>query len=120
MLASPRRVHYGAHMSKQKSISLMLDGLSTDFVKAFSEPARVEILKHLITLGPSDVKTLAEKMPQHRSVISRHLSVLYEAGFLDYRKDGRRAVYSVDGTETLRMSEEMTNTIRKCLDLGCC
>ncbi len=98
----------------------MLDGLSTDFVKAFSEPARVEILKHLIVLGPSDVKTLAAKMPQDRSVISRHLSVLHKAGLLDHRKDGRHAVYSVNGEETLRMSEQLTDTIRKCLVLGCC
>jgi len=98
----------------------MLDGLSTDFVKAFSEPARVEILKHLIVLGPSDVKTLADKMPQDRSVISRHLSVLHKAGLLDHRKDGRHAVYSVNGKETLRMSEQLTDTIRKCLVLGCC
>jgi len=98
----------------------MLDGLNTDFVKAFSEPARVEILKHLIVLGPSDVKTLADKMPQDRSVISRHLAVLHKAGLLDHRKDGRHAVYRVNGEETLRMSEQLTDTIRKCLVLGCC
>jgi len=107
-------------MSKEDSVTRMLDGLSTEFVKAFSEPARVEILKHLIVFGPSDVKTLADKMPQDRSVISRHLSVLHRAGFLDYRKDGRHAVYSVNGKETLRMSEQLTETIRKCLVLGCC
>ncbi len=107
-------------MSSDTSISKLLDGLNNDFVKAFNEPARLEILKHLIILGPSDIKTLAQKMPQDRSVISRHLAVLHSFGFLKYEKIGRHAVYSIDGKHTLNMSEELTETIRKCLKLACC
>lgn len=113
-------MHYDAHMNKERAVTKVLEGLDTDFVRAFSEPARVDLLKHLIVLGPCDVKTLAEKMPQDRSVISRHLSVLHKAGFLDHRKDGRHAVYSVNGEQTLAMSERLVATIRKCLELGCC
>ncbi len=107
-------------MSTERAVAKILNGLDTDFVKAFSEPARVEILKHLIAYGPSDVKSLAERMPQDRSVISRHLSVMHKAGLLNHRKEGRHAVYTVDGKETLRMVESLTQTIRKCLALECC
>ncbi len=107
-------------MNKERAVTKALAGLDTDFVKAFSEPARVDILKHLIVLGPCDVKTLAGKMPQDRSVISRHLSVLHKAGFLNYRKDGRHAVYWLNGDETLKMSERLVATVRECLKLGCC
>lgn len=107
-------------MGKERAVTTVLDKLDTDFIKAFAEPARIEILKHLLVLGPSDVKTLAEKMPQDRSVISRHLLVLHKAGFLDHRKEGRHVLYSINGENTLEMAEQLVDTVRKCLQIGCC
>jgi predicted transcriptional regulator len=107
-------------MNKTTARSAALDNLNTDFVKAFCEPARIEILKLLIVMGPSDVKTLAEKMPQDRSVISRHLAVLHQAGFLDHEKQGRYSLYRVNGEGTLKMAEQFAKTIRTCVQSGCC
>ena len=113
-------MHYDARMNRNNAVNKVLRNLDTEFVKAFSEPARIDILKHLLILGPCDVKTLAEKMPQDRSVISRHLSVLHRSGFLDHRKEGRHSFYSVNGKNTLKMAEQFTDTIRDGLQLGCC
>ena len=119
-VAQRRYVHYHAYMGNETPIAKLLESLDTGFVKAFDEPARLEILKLLLMLGPSDVKTLSEKMPQDRSVISRHLSVLHTAGFLNHEKQGRHAIYSVDGDNTLRMIDELATVIRKGLEQGCC
>jgi len=119
-IAIAERVHYHAHMRKEQAVAKALSNLDSDFVRACNEPARIEILKHLIVNGPSDIKTLAARMPQDRSVISRHLSVLHLAGLLRREKSGRHSLYSVDGENTLRMAEQFADTIRECVELGCC
>jgi len=106
--------------TRTKAVDKALSDIDSDFVKALAEPARMEILKHLIILGASDVKTLAELMPQDRSVISRHLSLMEKAGILTASKQGRHVMYQVDGASTLQKSEALVDSIRKCLSLGCC
>ena len=58
--------------------------------QGITEPARIEILKLLVIHGGCDIGTLAEQMPQDRSVISRHLSFMDRAGLLKSSKEGRR------------------------------
>ena len=106
--------------NRKKAVDKALSDIDSDFVKALAEPARMEILKHLIVLGASDVKTLAELMPQDRSVISRHLSIMEKAGILSASKQGRHVMYQVDGASTLQKSEQLVHSIRHCLSLGCC
>jgi len=107
-------------MNKSEAIDKTLAEIDSDFVKALNEPARIEILKLLILNGASDVKTLAEKMPQDRSVISRHLAFMEKAGLLIAHKEGRYMIYSVDGESTLQKSEQIVQSIRKCMEFGCC
>ncbi len=117
-------MHKNAYMTEIKdrksAVDKALSDIDSDFVKALAEPARMEILKQLIVLGSSDVKTLAELMPQDRSVISRHLSLMEKAGILSALKQGRHVVYQVDGSSTLQKSEQLVASIRVCLSLGCC
>lgn len=107
-------------MNKSKAIDTALANIDSDFVKALAEPARIEIIKLLILHGASDVKSLAEHMPQDRSVISRHLTMMKQAGIVCAHKDGRHVVYNIDGAATLEKSEQLVETIRQCLTLGCC
>ncbi len=109
-----------ARMTDDDHIEKTLNQIDNDFVKALAEPARIEILKHLIVSGSSDVKDLSEKMPQDRSVISRHLALMEKAGILKMKKEGRHVIYSVDGEGALKKSEQIVETIRSCLKLGCC
>jgi len=107
-------------MTRDESVQQTLNQIDNDFVKALAEPARIEILKHLIVSGASDVKDLSEKMPQDRSVISRHLAMMEKAGILKVKKEGRHMIYSVDGEGALKKSEQIVETIRSCLSFSCC
>jgi len=107
-------------MTREESVQLTLNQIDNDFVKALTEPARIEILKYLIVSGDSDVKDLSEKMPQDRSVISRHLAMMEKAGILKAKKEGRHMIYSVDGEGALKKAEQIVETIRTCLSFDCC
>ena len=107
-------------MNKTKAVEKALANIDSDFVRALTEPARIEILKILTLSGPCDVKSLADKMPQDRSVISRHLAMMEKAGILKVKKEGRHVIYSIDGESALRKSEQLVKTMRQCLKLGCC
>ncbi len=63
-------------MDKAKAIEKALKNIENDFVRALAEPVRIDILKLIVLNGSSDVKSLAAEMPQDRSVISRHLSLM--------------------------------------------
>ena len=71
--------------------------LDTKFLKALTDPTRVQILKKLIMLGTSDVSTIAQGLSQDRSVISRHLNTLEQARITRSRKEGRRVLHAIDG-----------------------
>jgi DNA-binding transcriptional ArsR family regulator len=107
-------------MNKTKVIEKTLACIDSDFIKALAEPARIEILKFLILSESSDVKTLAEKLPQDRSVISRHLAMMEKAGLLKVKREGRHVIYSVDGDSTLQKSEQLVTALRQCVEIGCC
>ncbi|MCF6318938.1 MAG: metalloregulator ArsR/SmtB family transcription factor [Proteobacteria bacterium] len=111
--------HY-ARMNKNDAIEKSLNQIDNDFIKALAEPVRIEILRHLIANGSSDVKSLAMLMPQDRSVISRHLVLMHKAGLLKLVKDGRHVIYSVDAETALNKSEQIVASIRECIQYGCC
>jgi len=113
-------MHNNTRMTKNDYIDQSLRQIDNDFIKALAEPVRIEILKHLVVHGSSGVRDLADRMPQDRSVISRHLALMEKAGILSVKKEGRHVIYSVDGEQSLRKSEQIVNTIRECLEHGCC
>ncbi|MCB1139294.1 MAG: winged helix-turn-helix transcriptional regulator [Leptospiraceae bacterium] len=78
---------------------------------ALAEKARVDLLKELAILGRVDVKTLSERLPQHTTVISRHLKALHEAGLLRRTKKERWVYYEIDGQEWVRIFREMLEAI---------
>lgn len=71
--------------------------LDTHFLKALTDPTRVQIVKKLILLGACDVSTIAKGLSQDRSVISRHLNTLEQARIATSRKDGRHMLYDLNG-----------------------
>ena len=71
--------------------------LDTKFLKALTDPTRVQIVKKLILLGACDVSTIAKGLSQDRSVVSRHLSNLEQARITTSRKEGRQVFYDLDG-----------------------
>lgn len=91
----------------------------TPFVRAISERARLEILRVLIEAGPQDIERVAEQLPQDRSVISRHLKVLMDAGLVSGQRQGRRHVYRVEPMAFLATLEGLMGQVRALVP-ACC
>ena len=119
-------VHYCTFMqtiltpSQIKIAEELVEVLDSKFFKTLSEPVRVQILKYLMLNGRANIGSIANHMPQDRSVISRHLSFMHRAGLLNANKEGRHVIYAVDGEGLVDKVDDMAAAIRRCVDLGCC
>lgn len=91
----------------------------SDFLRALCEPVRVEILKRLIVHGRCDVATVAETMPQDRSVIARHLQLMQRAGLLQAEIEGRHTYYTLDGPTLLSRVKRMAALLEALVPLCC-
>lgn len=87
--------------------SACLAALDSGMLKALAEPARIEILKVVITQGRCDVGSIAAHLPQDRSVVARHLQVLERSGLLRSSTEGRYTFYELDGDGVLRQLQSM-------------
>jgi DNA-binding transcriptional ArsR family regulator len=83
-------------LSRQEAAKQCVAVFDTVFFKALCEPARVAVLQEVVLLGRADVATIAERRPQDRSVITRHLQQLAAAGIVVAEKEGRHVFYKVD------------------------
>jgi DNA-binding transcriptional ArsR family regulator len=97
----------------------LVKALDSKVIKALTEPARAQILKFLLLNGRADISTIAEALPQDRSVISRHLNMLAEAGIVIAEKDTRHRYYTIDAATFLNEFEAIVDNIRKCM-AECC
>jgi DNA-binding transcriptional ArsR family regulator len=97
----------------------LIENFDLKFFKTLSEPVRLEILKFLMQNGRSDIGTIAENLPQDRSVISRHLNLLHEAGILNCKKETRHMFYEINGQAFIEKLENYTEKVRKCI-AECC
>ena len=61
-------------------------------VKAMAHPLRIAVVDFLKN-GPQCVCDIAEYLGSERSNVSRHLSVLVNAGLLGYHKEGLKVIY---------------------------
>ena len=97
----------------------LVEAVDSKFFKTLSEPVRVQILKFLMLNGRADIQTIAENMPQDRSVVSRHLNLMQEAGVLTCQKENRHVFYDVNGQPFLEKLVDITEKIRTCMK-ECC
>ena len=104
---------------ENKILDELVEVLDSRFLKALSEPVRIEILKFIMVNGRTDIGTIAEKMPQDRSVISRHLNLMQEVGILICEKVGRHMFYEIDGKVFLDRLENITDLVRRCIPMCC-
>jgi DNA-binding transcriptional ArsR family regulator len=84
----------------------------TAFFKALCEPSRIAVLRELILLGRADIGTIAERLPQDRSVIARHLRQLAAAHVVTAARDGRRVFYQIDAAAVATRLEAILATTR--------
>ena len=74
--------------------SSLLHEKQAEIAGALAHPLRIAILNFLKD-GEQCVCDIAEHVGSERSNVSRHLSVMVNAGILTYRKDGLKVIYSL-------------------------
>ena len=105
--------------SSLEIIDELVNAFDSKFFKTLSEPVRVEILKFIMLNGRADIGTIAENMPQDRSVISRHLNLMQEVGILNGEKESRHIFYEINSHAFLNKLQNITDLLRKCM-AECC
>lgn len=105
--------------SREQSIELAISVLDDPIFKALQEPSRVAVLKRVMVLGKADVGEIAEGLPLERSVVSRHLKLLTDAGILCQERAGRHRLYRVQGSVLQSRFEAILVQIRNLNQLCC-
>ena len=111
----------GRSFMEDKKVDLQqMDNLFNHNVfKVLSQPIRIEILKVLAVNGPSDIQTISSNFCKHRSVISKHLKMMYEAGIIIKTKESRNTIYQVDGMGFLHQLEDVVGNLKTVLAYNC-
>jgi len=81
-------------------------------LKILAEANRINILRTLME-GPRQVGSIATLLGIEQSLLSHHLRVLRDAGFVDATRSGKCVIYTV--SKNIRSSQK-SDTI----ELGCC
>jgi len=106
-------------VTRERAASALRDIFGSALMRALTESARLELVRLLLEQGPLDVSALANQVPQERSVVSRHLKVLEEAGIVEVRKQGRFRVYALSGVTLVAQLEGLVQRIRALMP-ACC
>lgn len=64
--------------------------------KALGHPARIEIMRHLLSIDKCICGDLVNALPLAQSTVSQHLKTLKEAGLVQGEIEGPRTCYCVD------------------------
>jgi len=103
----------------ENAITHCLGLLDSAFLKAIAEPVRIEILKAVVQEGRCDVATVAQYVPQDRSVVARHLQLLERTNILTASNEGRHTYYQVDGEGILQSLQAITMLAEQLTPLCC-
>jgi DNA-binding transcriptional ArsR family regulator len=69
------------------------------YAKALGHPARVAILKFLVTKKNCVCGDIVDELPLSQSTVSQHLKELKEVGLIQGEIDGKRVCYCIDPKE---------------------
>lgn len=101
------------------TVSDLVSLLDSALFRVLSEPARISIMKELAVSGRQDISAIARRLPQDRSVISRHLSLMEESGLIIGEREGRHTYYRLNGAAILTRLESMAAEMRTYLERCC-
>jgi DNA-binding transcriptional ArsR family regulator len=79
--------------------------------KALGQPTRLEIL-NLLKDGERCVCEIFPEINQEQPNISKHLSILKQAGILDSRKEGLRIIYWIKNQEILNLLRTVSTLLK--------
>ena len=102
-------------LTPQRCCPNLAELLSPKLFKALGDPNRIAILARLTECcEPRTVSEIADCCPVNISVVSRHLTMLKEAGILDARKVGRQVFYSIRGQQVAALLRQIADCIEAC------
>lgn len=78
--------------------------------KALGHPARVQIIRYLLTRDTCMCGDIVEQLPLAQSTVSQHLKLLKEAGLIRGVIDGPRVCYCVE-PEALKRLKSLVNEL---------
>ncbi len=78
------------------------------FAKALGHPARVQILRFLLSQDSCMCGDIVEHLPLAQSTVSQHLKMLKAAGLIRGKIDGPRVCYCVE-TKVLERFKQLTS-----------
>jgi len=78
--------------------------------RALSDPIRLKIIEFLKD-GERCVCEIQPVFKKSQSTISKHLDILYQAGILDRRFEGKSTFYRIRDPKIFRLVEEVDNFI---------
>ena len=81
-----------------------------NLLKALANSARLEIIEFLRD-GERCVCEIIPMLEKAQPTASKHLDILYEAGILDRRIDGKRTLYRIKNPEIFRLLEVLNKLI---------
>ncbi|TWT93542.1 ArsR/SmtB family transcription factor [Neorhodopirellula pilleata] len=85
------------------------------YLKAVGDPIRLKVIRAL-QMGPLSVGDVAELLELEIGTVSHHLRVLYHAGIVQTRREGKFIYYSLD-SEVFHPKRKKDDSV---LDFGCC
>src|SRR5438445_10606772 len=75
---------------------------------AIGDPSRRRVMDLLVRRGEVSASWLAGQVPFSRQAVSKHLSVLEQAGLISRRKQGREVLYHVEAERLDQATRAMT------------
>ncbi len=105
--------------SKVRSLEALAGTLDTTFFKAIAEPVRQQIILILLQQGRSNIQDVAGYLVQDRSVVSRHLAFLEQAGMVRSSKFQRFTEYELDGPAIIEKLSRLLTQLRATAAICC-
>ena len=105
--------------AKSNAVAALADTLDVNFFKAIAEPVRQQIVLILLQEGRSNVQEVAQHLVQDRSVVSRHLAFLEQAGFVRSHRVQRYTEYELDGPAIIAKLERLLTQLRMAAVVCC-
>lgn len=115
----PSKTRKPSLRAKANAIAALADTLDANFFKAIAEPVRQQIVLILLQEGRSNIQQVAQHLVQDRSVISRHLAFLEQAGFVRSDRVQRFTEYELDGPAIITKLERLLAHLRMAAQLCC-
>lgn len=104
--------------TKQKSASSSVQ--MAEVFAALSNPARIDILRHVALHRHCGCKDITQVLPLAQSTVSQHLKVLIEAGIIHVQAVPPRSRYNINEELLKEMAVTTSAFLDSCCEGSCC